>query len=50
MVIDKVTFHNWVGFYYGMHTDTFEIDFTKRKHRMCLVFGTNGSGKTTLLE
>ena len=50
MVIDKVTFHNWVGFYYGLHTDTFELDFTKRKHRMCLVFGTNGSGKTTLLE
>ena len=50
MVIDKVIFHNWVGFYYGLHTDTFELDFTKRKHRMCLVFGTNGSGKTTLLE
>ena len=50
MVIDKVIFHNWIGFYHGMNTDTLEIDFSKRKHRVCLIIGTNGSGKTALEE
>ena len=50
MVIDKVIFRNWIGFWHGMDTDTLEIDFTKRKHRICLIVGTNGSGKTALEE
>ena len=50
MVIDKVIFRNWIGFWHGMDTDTLEIDFTKRKHRVCLIVGTNGSGKTALEE
>ncbi len=42
-------FTGYVGFNAVMGLDELEIDFSKSKHKICLIVGMNGSGKSTLL-
>lgn len=50
MKIMKLTLTNFSLIYSAMNKKKITIDFSKSKHRICLLLGENGSGKTSLLS
>lgn len=50
MRFTKAIFRNWIGIYLGLGLTELELDLSRCKNRMCLVFGENGSSKTTIME
>lgn len=50
MFIKELILKNFAGIHATMKTKYIRIDFSKRKHNICLIAGPNGKGKTVLLS
>lgn len=50
MVIEKLILENYRTIYTAMNCHRIEIDFTKRKNRICMLVAPNGGGKTSILS
>lgn len=50
MRILELTLENYAGIYNGLELDKITIDFSKCRHKICLIKGDNGSGKSTIMK
>lgn len=50
MRITYLCLEKYIGIYNGLGLDKIEIDFSKAKHKICLIAGPNGVGKSTIIK